>query len=106
MKSLLFIGAGIEAIPGICLAKELGLFVIVSDANPAAPGVKFSDDFILASTYDVESTVSISLQYHNTKRHINGVMCMATDVPLTVAAVAEALNLPGIGLFFGEACLE
>lgn len=98
MKSLLFVGAGIEAIPGLCLAKKLGLFVIVSDANPAAPGVKYSDDFILSSTYDVESTVSKALQYHKTKHEINGVICMATDVPLTVAAVAEALNLPGISL--------
>ena len=65
-----FIGAGIEAIPGFIG----GAWSICNciRCKSSSPGVKFSDDFILASTYDVESTVSISLQYHNTKRLLMG----------------------------------
>ena len=39
-KTIWIVGAGVEAIPGIKLAKKLGLNVIVSDGNPNAPGLK------------------------------------------------------------------
>ena len=95
-KSLLIVSGGIEAVPGIRLAKEMGLHVIVSDKNPKAPGFGFADDHIIASTYDVEETVSAARRYHTTVRPIDGVICIAADVPLTVASVADALGLPGI----------
>ncbi len=96
MKSLLFISGGIEAVPGIQLANEMGLHVVVSDGNPNAPGFKYSDDQIIASTYDIKETVKKAQEYNNSIRKIDGVMCIASDVPLTVASVAKELNLPGI----------
>ena len=57
-KNLLVIGGGIESVPGILTAKKMGLKVIVSDINPNAPAVDFSDYKIISSTYDVEGTVS------------------------------------------------
>ena len=87
---------GIEAVPGIRLAKEMGLHVVVSDMNPNAPGLAVADDRIIASTYDVEATVAAAKRYHRAVRPIDGVMCIASDVPLTVASVALALGLPGI----------
>ena len=74
----------------------MGLHVVVSDMNPSAPGFAAADDAIVANTYDVDETVAAASAYHKTKRPIDGVMCMAADVPLTVASVAAALNLPGI----------
>ncbi len=44
--------------PGIRLAKEMGLHVVVSDMNPNAPAFAEADDCIIASTYDVEATVA------------------------------------------------
>ena len=95
-RTLLIISGGIEAVPGIRLAKRMGLHVVVSDINPEAPGFAFADDRILASTYDVEQTVDAALKYDRSNRKIDGVICIAADVPLTVASVASALGLPGI----------
>lgn len=95
-KTLLFIGGGIEAIPGIQTAKQMGLRVAVSDMNPEAPGLRHADDPIVADTYDIEATLDAARKYLRQGRKIDGVMCIASDVPLTVATVARELNLPGI----------
>jgi biotin carboxylase len=96
--ALLIVNGGLEAVPGIMLAKEMGLHVVVSDQNPQAPGFAWADDCLLASTYDMEATVAAASRYHHRVRRLDGVMCLAADVPLTVAGVAAALGLPGISL--------
>jgi len=94
-KTLLMIGAGLEQIPAINRAKALGVYTIVTDGNKNAPGVKYADDFLCASTYDEVKTVNLAKQYSE-KHKIDGVIAVAADVPRTVAAVAKALNLEGI----------
>jgi biotin carboxylase len=94
--TILFVGGGIETLPGLRLAKMMGLFVVVSDANAEAPCMLEADATLIASTYDVNESMAAARQYHRNVRHLNGVMCMATDVPLTVATIAEDLGLPGI----------
>jgi len=96
MNTLWIVSGGAEAVPGVERAKEMGLFVVVSDADPNAPAAAIADDFVLASTYDVDATVAAARNYHNNKRRLDGVVCVAADVPLTVAAVAEELGLPGL----------
>ena len=96
MKTLLIISGGIEAVPGITLAKAMGLFVVVADGDPEAPGFEYADDHFVSSTYDIAGTVQKARDYHTTKRNFDGVMCIASDVPLTVASVAAELGLPGI----------
>ena len=105
-KTIWIVGAGVEAIPGIKLAKKLGLNVIVSDGNPNAPGLKFADKSVITSTYDVEGTVNAAHEYHRNVNHIDGVICIATDVPLTVASVAEKLNLSGITTETARKCSD
>ena len=95
-KTLLIISGGIEAVPGIKLAKKLGLNVVVSDSNPQAPGFEFADHKLLASTYNIEDTVSAATEFDKKICPIDGVICIASDVPLTVATVANKLNLPSI----------
>ncbi|MBC8179517.1 ATP-grasp domain-containing protein [candidate division KSB1 bacterium] len=95
-KTLLIVSGGIEAVPGIQRAKEMGLYIVVSDMDPNASGFEFSDDHIIASTYDINATVRAAKEYHKNKRSIDGVICIASDVPLTVSTVAEEFNLPGI----------
>ena len=89
---------GLEAVPGIRRAKEMGLHVVVSDGKPDAPGLQLADDRIIASTYNVEETVRAAADYHRSIHPLDGVICMAADVPVTVASVAENLGLPGISL--------
>jgi len=95
-RTLWIVSGGAEAVPGIQRARSMGLHVVVSDMNAAAPGFAAADEAVVANTYDVDETVAAAVTYHRTKRPIDGVMCMAADVPLTVASVAAALNLPGI----------
>ncbi len=96
MKTLWIISAGAEAIPGIMRAKEMGLHVVASDGDPDAPGFAIADDRVVASTYDVDATVEAAMKYHRKVRAVDGVICIASDVPFTVASVANALGLPSI----------
>lgn len=105
-KTLLLISGGIEAIPGILKAKALGLRVVVSDGAADAPGFKLADDTIIASTYDINQSIQQALEYHQTKHPIHGVICVASDVPHTVAHVAKALNLPGLPTKIAELSID
>jgi len=97
-KTLLVISGGAEAVPGIKRAKAMGYYVVVSDYNPQAPGFAFADDHLIASTYDAEETIAVASEYHQNIRPIGGVICMAADVPLTVAKVAHSLGLPSLSI--------
>ncbi|MCF6219121.1 MAG: ATP-grasp domain-containing protein [Gammaproteobacteria bacterium] len=97
-KTLLVISGGVEAVPGIQHAISMGHHVVVSDYNPQAPGFAYAHDHLLASTYDVAETIAAATEYHQNRRAIEGVICMAADVPLTVARVAESLGLPGLSI--------
>ena len=57
-KNLLVVGGGIEAVPGLERAKQMGLHLVVSDRDPEAPGFAVADDRLLASTYDILATVA------------------------------------------------
>lgn len=96
MRTLWFVGGGVETIPGLVRAREMGCRIVVSDYNPDAPGMAYADIPIIASTYGIEETVEAARRFHDTDGPLTGVMSVATDVPLTVASVAEALDLPGI----------
>ena len=97
-RTLWIVSGGAEAVPGIQRARAMGLHVVVSDMNPSAPGFAVADEAVVANTYDVDETVAAASAYHKTKRTVDGVMCMAADVPLTVASVAAALDLPGVSV--------
>jgi biotin carboxylase len=91
------VGGGVETLPGVRQALAMGLEVAVSDGNPAAPCLAEATYPLVASTYDPAATVAAIRAFVGGHRPVNGVLCMAVDVPHTVAAVAEALGLPGIG---------
>lgn len=95
-KGLLIICGGIEATHGIARAREMGLHVVVSDADANAPGLKLADGQIIASTYDPEGTADAAEHYARAIHPIHGVICMGADVPHTVAAVAAKLGLKGV----------
>jgi biotin carboxylase len=97
-RTLLVVSGGSEALAGIERAREMGLHVVVSDGDPLAPGAAAADEALLASTYDVQATVAAARRFQGSVRPIDGVISIASDVPLTVAAVASALDLPGVSL--------
>jgi biotin carboxylase len=94
-RTILIVSGGREAVPAIDEARRMGLRVVVSDGDPAAPGFRLADAGLLASTYDPDATVEAARAYAAGHR-IDGVLAVAADVPVTVAAVAHALGLPGI----------
>lgn len=93
-KGLMIIGAGVEQVPGIKLARKMGLKVAATDINPQAPGFKYADRHYLVSTYDIEGNIKAAREYAR-RNKLNGVITLGCDVPLTVACVAKALGLPG-----------
>lgn len=96
-RTILIVSGGREAVPAIVEARRLGLRVLVSDGAPDAPGLRLADAGLIASTYDPEATVAAARAYAAQNR-IDAVLAVAADVPVTAAAVADALGLPGISL--------
>jgi biotin carboxylase len=94
VKTLLFVGAGRHQRRAIAHVRGLGHRLVAVDRNPDAPGFADADVSEVADFRDVAVVVEVA------RRHgVDGVMTAFADraVP-TVAAVAEALGLPGIGL--------
>lgn len=93
MKTVLFVGAGRHQRRAILRAQELGLRVVAVDRNPDAPGLAAADVAEAVDFTDAEAVTEVG------RRHgVEGVLTVSADraVPV-VAAVAEALGLPGIG---------
>lgn len=92
-KKLMILGASILQIPAIKKAKEMGLDVIVVDMNPNAIGFSVPD-----IKKEIISTVDSSAILQSAKKHrIDGIMTLATDMPMRVVAeVAGNMGLVGI----------
>jgi biotin carboxylase len=93
VKTVLFIGAGRHQRRAIVRARELGLRTVAVDRNPEAPGLAEAGTGHVLDFRDVESVTEIGR-----REAVDGVLTVSADraVP-AVAAVAEALGLPGIG---------
>ncbi len=95
-KTLLIVSGGVEAADAVKRAKEMGLYVVVSDINPEAPGFQHADSILIADVYGPTDTAAAAERFSNKIRRIDGVLCVAADAPLTTAAVNERLGLKGI----------
>jgi len=91
--SVLFVGAGRHQRRAILRAQELGHRVVAVDRNADAPGLVEADVAEVVDFSDVERVVEVAR-----RERVDGVLTVSADraVPV-VAAVAEALGLPGIG---------
>jgi len=101
-KTILIIGGGLLQAPLISTAKKMGCQVIVTDYNSEAIGMKDADIPIVMSTRDIQGSVRIAKQ-QNEITPIHAVLTAGTDASMTVAAVANALNLTGIKFEDAEA---
>jgi biotin carboxylase len=93
VKTVLFVGAGRHQRRAIAQARARGLRLIAVDRNPEAPGLAAADVAEVVDFSDVDAVIEVG------RRHaVDGVLTISADraVPV-VAAVAEALGLPGIG---------
>lgn len=93
----MIIGAAEEHCLGIRKAQQMGHQVFAIDGNAAAPGLKIAEASAVVSTYDHEQALAAAQAHISGGGRIDGVMTLASDVPYTVAYVAEKLGLPGIG---------
>ena len=93
-KKIIIIGAGLLQVPAIQIAQDMGLYAIVFDYNKDAHGMKIADLPMVVSTRDVDGSVRAARDLSK-QMEINGVITVGTDASTTVAAVANALGLPG-----------
>jgi biotin carboxylase len=93
VQTVLFVGAGRHQRRALERVKELGARVVAVDRNADAPGLTLADGAEVVDFRDVDAVVALARKWA-----VGGVMTIASDraVPV-VAAVAEALGLPGIG---------
>ncbi|WP_417450183.1 ATP-grasp domain-containing protein [Kordiimonas sp.] len=95
MKRLLVLGGSRQAEAGLARLSEMGLELVVCDIDPNAPGFAYAAHRILASVYHAQDCIPAVLAFH-AHTAVDGVMCLACDVPHIVARIAKALDLPGI----------
>ena len=93
-RSILFVGAGVSQRAAIVQARAQGFWIVAVDGDAGATGLSVADRSEVVDILDVEAVVDVGR-----RNAVGGVMTVAADraVPV-VAAVAEALGLPGIGV--------
>jgi biotin carboxylase len=92
MSKLLILGASFLQLPAILKAKEFGHYVAVADFNSQAMGIKYADEYFNASTNDIRAICDVAKRFQP-----DGIMTLATDMPVRSLAVAtNLLGLPGI----------
>jgi biotin carboxylase len=103
-RYVLIIGAGDLVLPAYRIAREeLGLGTIAFDYNPKAPAMEYADVALPVSTKDVPAAVEAARDLSR-RYPLSGVFTAGADVEITVAALAEALSLPGIPVEVARRC--
>src|ERR1043165_1226801 len=92
--TVLMVGAGRHQRRAIERARELGLRVVAVDRNAEAPGLAAADEGEVVDFTDVDAVIAVGREHG-----VGGVLTVSADrAGPVVAAVAEALCLPGIGV--------
>lgn len=94
-KTILILGGSADQLFAIETAKSMGLFVIVADRDPQALGFNYADEAVVISTRDLPALLDFVRSYRK-RRPIDGVMTMGSEIPMSVAIVAEELGSPAI----------
>lgn len=93
--ALLIVCGGLLQVPAVRIAQDLGLKVIVTDANPNAAAMLHADHAVQLDIYDIEGHRRL-VDDLKTRYNLRGVFAEGADVEVTVAASAEQAGLPGI----------
>jgi len=88
-KKLLILGAGWSHIPGIRIAKKMGIFTVVMDKNPNAPGLKISDYGYILDGSNKENVLRIA-----SKEGVDGILCTGdySVIPASYASTKLGLS--------------
>ncbi|MCB1322646.1 MAG: alpha-hydroxy-acid oxidizing protein, partial [Leptospiraceae bacterium] len=101
-RNIIIIGGGTLQVPLIETILGMGLNPCVFDMSMDAPGMKLAGRAIKMSTRDIDGCVREARLLHNSVP-IHGVITAGTDASRAVAAIAGALELPGIRYADAEA---
>ena len=101
-KNLIVIGGGILQVPLIETALEMGLAPVVFDMSESAPGMQLAERRVLMSTRDIDGCVREARKLRELMP-LHGAITAGTDASRSVAAIAGALELPGIRFADAEA---
>ena len=93
-KRLLVLGGSRQAAAGLDHLQQQGFELVLCDMDAKAPGRQYCTHFIKASVYHIDECLPAVEAFHSSCP-VDGVMCLACDVPHVVARIAEALKLPG-----------
>lgn len=93
--AVLVVCGGLLQLPVVPIAHELGLKVVMTDANVNAASMKLADEPVALDIYDVEGHKRL---VDDVKRRyaLRGVFAEGADVEVTVAVAAAHAGLPGI----------
>lgn len=92
-KKILIIGAGINQLPVIQTAKELGYYVIAMSCKGNYPGFDVADEAVYMDVFDLPNIIEFARA-----SQIDGVLSDQSDmIAPVVAQVAETLGLPTWG---------
>lgn len=101
-RNLIIIGGGVLQTPLIETVLQMGFFPVVFDMSAEAPGMALAGRQVLMSTRDIDGCVREARKLREILP-IHGVITAGTDASRAVAAIAGALDLPGIRYADAEA---
>ena len=91
------IGGGLLQMPVLENARKLGLDVVISDGNPNCVCADKADIFAHIDIFDIDGHLQHASHLRKT-RNIIGVLAAGIDAPMTMSALCEMLELPGVPL--------
>lgn len=101
---IIIIGGGALTMPAYRIAREeLGLGIIAFDGNSATEGMRYADLAVEVSTKDMLGAAKAARSIAD-DLSVVGVFTCGADVEITVAAVADALGLPGVSMDVARRC--
>ena len=104
-KALLHIGGSRLQLPSLQWARELGLYVVLTDRNPEAPGAVIADRFEVMDGTDIDSLLALAQEVAR-EYDLVGAYASSDFGLRAVAAIAEALGRPGCSRLAVERALD
>ena len=90
MKKILVMGGGINQLPLLQAAKELGYYIVLCDGNPNPIGKDISDMFLNFDIRDSDLVLKTSKEYS-----VDGVVCNTESLMVVLAEVQTELGAVG-----------
>lgn len=104
-RRLLVLGGSRQAVGGLMQLRDEGFELVVCDMDETAPGFDIAQHRVIGSVYHIEDCLPAIEAFHR-NFPIDGVMCLACDVPHVVARIAEKLNLPGLPVEVADRAID